>query len=79
MDSAPPSAADFGWEFTKVEGDMGYLDALVNGPWDDSRFLTCPPYSRIEADFSNRKFRSVPCAQEDAEPLPPEQRYHPPL
>ena len=78
-DAVNEAAADFGWEFTKVEGDMGYLDTLVNGPWDDSRFLTCPPYSRVEADFSNRKFRSVPCAQEDAEPLPPEQRYHPPL
>lgn len=76
---ARQAAADFGWEFTRVEGDMGYLDALVNGPWDDARFLTCPPYSRIEADFSNRKFRSVPCAREDAEPLPPEKRYHPPV
>ena len=76
---ARQAAEDFGWAFTKVEGDMGYLDALVNGPWDDARFLTCPPYNRIEADFSNRKFRSVPCEKQDAEPVPEEERYRPVL
>nr|WP_325197058.1 DUF1638 domain-containing protein [uncultured Oscillibacter sp.] len=64
---ARQAAKDFGWEFTKVEGSMEYLDALVNGPWDDARFLTCPPGSRIEADYSNRKFRSVPVGLDDQE------------
>lgn len=64
---ARQAAQDFGWEFTKVEGSMDYLDALVNGPWDDARFLTCPPHSRIEADYSNRKFRSVPASLDDRE------------
>lgn len=59
------AAADFGWEFSRVEGEMGYLDALVNGPWEDKRFLTCPPQSRVEADFSDRKFRSVPVGVDD--------------
>lgn len=57
---ARQAAADFGWQFTKVDGDMGFLNALVNGPWDDGRFLTCPPHSRIEAEYDERKFRSVP-------------------
>ena len=74
---ARQAAADFGWQFTKLEGDMGYLDALVNGPWDDGRFLTCPPASRIEADFSNRKFRSVPCGMGGFEHVPEEERYRP--
>lgn len=55
------AAADFGWKFQKFEGSMDYLTSLVNGPWDDDRFLTCPPQSRIIADYTNRKFRSVPC------------------
>lgn len=42
---------------------MGYFESLVNGPWDNDRFLTCPPQSVIEADFSEKKFRSVPAAR----------------
>lgn len=57
---ARQAAQDFGWQFTKVEGDMAYLDALVNGPWDEARFLTCPPGHRIEAAYDNRKIQSVP-------------------
>ncbi len=64
---ARQAADDFGWEFVKVEGEMGYLDALVNGPWDDGRFLTCPPRSRIVADYSDKKFRSEPAQIDDLE------------
>ena len=62
---ARQAAKDFGWDFKKVEGDLHYLQAVVNGPWEDAQFLTCPPHSRIEADYSNRKFHSVPCAVDD--------------
>ena len=54
------AARDFGWIYREVEGDMTYLDALVNGPWDDERFLTCPPGYRIKADFSDRKICCEP-------------------
>ncbi len=64
---ARQAADDFGWEFRKVNGSMEYLQALVNGPWDDARFLTCPPHNRIEADYTDRKFRSVPCEIDDWE------------
>ena len=64
---ARQAAEDFGWQFEKVEGSMTYLDAVVNGPWDDKRFLTCPPCSRIEADYTNQKFRSIPCELDDWE------------
>ena len=57
---ARQAAQDFGWQFRKVEGSMDYLSALVNGPWDDERFLVCLPRCRIEADFSDRKLRSGP-------------------
>lgn len=40
---AQQAAEDFHWGFQKVEGDMRYLDAVVNDPWDDERFLICPP------------------------------------
>ena len=54
------AAKDFNWNFREVEGSMSYLDALVNGPWDDDRFLTCPPNHRVEAEYSERKFLAVP-------------------
>ena len=57
---ARQAAKDFGWQFTRVEGDMAYLDALVNGPGDDARFLTCPPHSCISAEYDERKFCAVP-------------------
>lgn len=58
---ARQAAEDFHWTFQKIEGDMGYLEALVDGPWDEMRFLTCPGGSQIEADYSHRKIRSAPC------------------
>lgn len=66
-DYARQAAQDFGWQFAKVDGEMDYLDALVNGPWDDARFLSCPPHSRIVADYSNKKFRSEPAVLDDLE------------
>lgn len=59
---ARQAAQDFGWAYREIPGDPAYLSALLNGPWDDRRFLICPPGSRIEADYSARKFHSVPCA-----------------
>lgn len=63
---ARQAAKDFGWEFRKVKGSLSYLTSLVNGPWDDARFLICPVRSRIVADYTNRKFRSEPCEADDA-------------
>ena len=57
---ARQAAADFGWEFHEIEGDMTYLELLVNGPWEQERFLTCPPGCEIVPDFSNRKFTCAP-------------------
>ncbi len=59
------AAKDFGWEYREIEGEMGYFEALVNGPWDNDRFLTCPPQSVIEVDYSDKKFRSVPAGAPD--------------
>ena len=57
---ARQAAQDFGWDYHQVEGDLTLMNELINGPWDDERFLTCPPRSRIVADYSNRKFNSIP-------------------
>ena len=57
---ARQAAADFGWRFTKLEGDMRYIDLLVNGPWNDDEFLTCPPGHQVAAQYDNGKIRAVP-------------------
>lgn len=58
-DYARKAAKDFGWRFERVDGGMDFLSALVNGPWEDNRFLTCPPDSSVERDYTERKLRSA--------------------
>lgn len=40
-----------GWKFEKIQGDMGMIHRLVNGPWHDQEFLTVHPGCRIIASF----------------------------
>lgn len=62
---ARQAAKDFNWQFRRVEGSMNYLNSLINGPWERSQFLTCPPHSRIEGDYTGQKLRSVPAELDD--------------
>jgi hypothetical protein len=32
-----------GWTYSRMEGDLGLLRRLVEGPWDDADFLVVPP------------------------------------
>ena len=51
---ARQQAAERGWTFEKLCGDMTLIQPLVDGPWDDDRFLVVPPGSRIAASFDER-------------------------
>ena len=33
------------------KGDIAWFNKMVNGPWDDSEFLTCPPGTQITAVY----------------------------
>lgn len=44
-------AAERGWTFEKLAGDMSLIQGLVDGPWDADRFLVVPPGCRIAASF----------------------------
>ncbi len=44
------AAADRGWKFEKVKGDISMIERLINGPpWDDKEFLVVPPGHKVVA------------------------------
>ena len=47
-------AAERGWQFDHVRGDMRLVEALVDGPWDDERFLVLKPGEQLAASFDRR-------------------------
>ena len=44
---AREEAASRGWDFEKIRGDMGLIQRLVDGPWDEHGFVVAPAGSRI--------------------------------
>ena len=51
---ARSEAAERGWTFEKLAGDMSLIQALVDGPWDGGRFLVVPPGCRVAASFDEQ-------------------------
>ena len=39
------------WKFEKLAGDMSLVRSLLDGPWDDDRFLVVEPGNHIAAGF----------------------------
>jgi hypothetical protein len=51
-------AAGRGWAFERIEGDMALLQQLVDGPWDDQRFVTVPPGWRLAVSHDESILRA---------------------
>ncbi len=49
-----------GWKFEKIGGDMGLFRELVDGPWEEDRFLVLRPGERIAPSFDDRIIRAEP-------------------
>lgn len=47
------SAEYLHWNFDELKGDPGLMQSLVEGEWDDERFLIVPPGKKIVADVNN--------------------------
>ena len=47
-------AAEQGWKFEKLQGDMSLIRPLVDGPWDEDRFLVVQPGCRVAASFDDQ-------------------------
>jgi len=51
-------AAERGWEYEKLQGDMALIQSLVDGPWDDERFLVVPAGHEVAASFNGEIIRA---------------------
>jgi hypothetical protein len=49
---AREEAAQRGWKFEKLVGDLGMFQRLVDGVWDEKEFLVAPPGREVVADYS---------------------------
>ena len=56
---AREEAAERGWKFEKLAGDMTLIRQLVDGPWDAERFLVVPPGSRVAASYDERIIKAA--------------------
>jgi hypothetical protein len=56
--SAREEAAGRGWDFETVPGDMGLIQRLVDGAWDEAEFLVAPAGSRVVASHDDSIFRA---------------------
>jgi hypothetical protein len=56
---ARDEAAERGWKFEKLSGDMALIQQLVDGPWDADRFLVVPPGNRVASSFDDGVIKAV--------------------
>lgn len=56
---AREDAARLGWKYQKIAGDMSLIQALVDGPWDDERFLVVRPGHTVAPAFDERIIQAM--------------------
>jgi hypothetical protein len=52
-------AAERGWRYEKLPGDLALIQALVDGPWDNERFLVVEPGQQIAASFDEAIIKAI--------------------
>lgn len=59
-EQARAEAAGRRWEFSAVDGSLGLLQRLVDGPWNENEFLVVAPGRKIVASFDEGVIRHEP-------------------
>jgi hypothetical protein len=49
-----------GWRFERLEGDVGWLRRLLEGPWQDEEFLVVQPGQRVVLTADDRMLTAEP-------------------
>jgi Protein of unknown function (DUF1638) len=55
---ARADAAALGWKYEKLPGDMSLIQDLLDGRWDNDRFLTVPPGYCIAPSYNEQIIKS---------------------
>jgi len=51
---AREDAEKLGWKFDKLQGDVGLIRRLIDGPWEEDEFLVVPPGFRVAPSFDEK-------------------------
>lgn len=57
---AREQAAEKGWEFEKIKGDLSLMEQLVNGDWPDQDFLRVEPGQQVMARYDEGVVTAIP-------------------
>ncbi|HUT89505.1 MAG TPA: DUF1638 domain-containing protein [Thermoguttaceae bacterium] len=60
---ARKDAEKMGWKFEKLQGDLGLIQRLVDGPWEEEAFLVVPPGFRVASSFDEKIIKAEAVAQ----------------
>ena len=60
---AREDAEKMGWKFEKLQGDMGLIQRLVDGPWEEEEFLVVPPGFRVAPSFDEKIIKAEAVAR----------------
>ena len=58
------TAAARGWKYEKVRGDMSLIQGLVDGDWDEQRYLVVRPGYRVVARYDDNIIGTEPVSHE---------------
>jgi hypothetical protein len=53
-------AQEHGWQYDEITGDLSLLQALLDGEWDQDRFLTVPPGHQVVVSVGPEIIASTP-------------------
>jgi len=72
-------AAEEGWKFEEIRGDTSLLEDMMNGRWDDERFVVVKPRQKVVLGTQDRVMEAmgVDMPREDEAPVAKEQRAEP--